>query len=506
MSTPLAAACALAVLAAAGLVPVAAAVGRHWVAVPLAPLGGAVVAAGAATATVALGGPFLAWFAGLAVVAAACALWWRRSGHRPGRARPDGRTAAARWRVTGAVGAVAVAAACALSLRGLATPTVGFDARALWIMRAGWFLHDHHQLLVDLRLRQLVLTQSAYPPLVSAATAVAWGVTGVHTARLGVVVVAVLNACALAAAALAVVECGRRGAARLRPGRPPWVPAVAGLLAAVLVVLVAAGVTTPFLTNGYADPLWSLAAVGALSWGLQVPTGSPTGAATALLVLVAGLSKDEGVVIAAALVVLVAVRSVAALPTGDRRRRARLPLGVAAGELAVIGAWPVLMRIVGARGVASSFSSPSGFASRARATVDGMAPYLHVLVLAVPLAVVGGLLLAGTRRRAGLGHDGWAWAALAAGLVAVGGALVTGTGAIGPWILSTVHRVTEFPVLAAWWIVAAWGVVGAAAAVERTGRRGAVPVPVPPDAAGHAPTVPPPTDGRAPGDVVGARP
>lgn len=162
-------------LAACGLVPVLAAVGPHGVAVPLAPLGGAVVAAGAATATVALGGPFLAWFAGLGVLAAACAVWWRRSGRRPGRARPDGRTAAARWRATGVLGAVAVAAACALSLRGLATPTVGFDARALWIMRAGWFLHDHHQLLVDLRLRQLVLTQSAYPPLVSAPTAVAWG-------------------------------------------------------------------------------------------------------------------------------------------------------------------------------------------------------------------------------------------------------------------------------------------------------------------------------------------
>ncbi len=43
-----------------------------------------------------------------------------------------------------------------------------------------------------------------------------------------------------------------------------------GLVGAVLLVVVAAGVTEPFLTNGYADPLWSLAAVGAVAFGLQL--------------------------------------------------------------------------------------------------------------------------------------------------------------------------------------------------------------------------------------------
>ena len=116
-------------------------------------------------------------------------------------------------------------AACAWSLRGLRSPTVGFDARALWVMRPGWFLQSHAQLLVDLKARGLVLTQSAYPPLVSASAAVAWKITGVHTARLGVTTVAVLNACALAAAALALVECGRGMAASGGPGRGcPWWP------------------------------------------------------------------------------------------------------------------------------------------------------------------------------------------------------------------------------------------------------------------------------------------
>ncbi len=91
-----------------------------------------------------------------------------------------------------------------------------------------------------------------------------------------------------------------------------------------------------------------------------------------------------------------------------------------------------------------------------------MSPYLHVLVLAVPLAVVGGLVLSGVRRRVGVGNDLWAWAALATGLVAVGAVLVASTSPIGPWILSTVHRITEYPILQGWWIVGVWAVVAAA--------------------------------------------
>jgi len=92
-----------------------------------------------------------------------------------------------------------------------------------------------------------------------------------------------------------------------------------------------------------------------------------------------------------------------------------------------------------------------------------MSPYLHVLVLALPLSVVGGLTLTRVRRCALVGNDLWAWAALAVGLVAVGAALVTGNGAILPWIRSTVHRITEYPVLEGWWIIAVWAVVGASA-------------------------------------------
>jgi hypothetical protein len=469
VSTTGAAVVTMIVLAAAGVLPTLALVGARWMAVTLAPLAGAVVAGLAASGELAFGGPLLGWFIGLAVTAAlaVAAVWAVRPEWRPGSGA-DGR---APFPVAAAVGAVGILAACAWSLRSLATPTVGFDARALWIMRAGWFLEPHHQLLVNLRLPSLLLDQTSYPPLVSASSAVAWSLTGVHTDRLGVVVVALLNACAVATAAYALVECGRRAAARRATagggapagGVPTLVPLATGVVAAVLLVFIAFGIAEPFITNGYADPLWSLAAVGAVAFGLQLPGERGYAGAAVILVLVAGMSKNEGFVTAVALIALIAFRQLLAAFRSDRRHRWWHPLAVAVAELAAIAVWPVLMRVLHTRNTSSTLSSVSAWPGRARATYDGFLPYLHVLYLAVPVALVGGVVLRRVRRTSGLGNDGWAWAGLAAGLLAVGAALVTGSVGIQSWLLTTVHRVTEFPAMAGWWIVAAWAVVAAAA-------------------------------------------
>ena len=489
---------AMAVLTMAGLLPVLALVGLRWITIPLAPLAGAVLAAMAATAYLGIGGTFIGWFVALAVVGAGAvgAQWVVRPDRRlrvpMARRLPPHPTG---YRATGAIGAVAIVAASVWSLRGLSTPTVGFDARAVWLLRAGWFLQPHHQLLSDMRVSYVPLIQSAYPPLVSASTAVAWSITGNHSLRLGVVVVALLNTCALAIAAFALVEGGRQVAfrlARTEDPRPrgegvtpgarsarvmPVAPEVAGVVAAVLLVFIAFGITEPFMTNGYADPIWSLAAVGAVAYGLQMRRARSEQGATLVLVLVAGMSKDEGLATAVALIVLLTLRAWVTMPADQRHRHRWRPVGIGAVALAAVGAWPVLMRVLHARGESASFSPTGDVFGRARATFDGMAPYLHVLVLAAPLAIVGGLVLATVRRRGQSANDAWAWAGVASGLVAVSGALIFGSGTIGPWLATTVHRVTEFPALAGWWIVATWAVVASGAPAMARQRRPRVPRP-----------------------------
>ena len=105
---------------------------------------------------------------------------------------------------------------------------------------------------------------------------------------------------------------------------------------------------------------------------------------------------------------------------------------------------------------------------RARAAYDGMAPYLHVIVLAAPLAVVGGLLLSRVAPKKWTGQR----------LVGVGRPGQWPSGRRRrlrhryrrhrDWLVGTVDRVTEFPALAGWWIVAMWAVVasGASAATR----------------------------------------
>jgi hypothetical protein len=469
----------LVVLSLAGLLPVLALVGPRVISAPLLPLGGAVLAAMAATFYLAFGLSFIGWFVALAAATALVVLisWVRRPDRRPWRRWAAQPPPPGPWhRPAGIIGAVAILGACIWSLRGLATPTVGFDARALWLMRAGWFLQSHHQLLIDMRLRNLLLYQTTYPPLVSAVTALAWHVTGNQSDRLGVVVVALLNTCALAVGAFALVEAGRQCAHRARsrlPGgddvtatsdAPPrdasglW-PLGVSIVVAVLLIFVAFGTTEPFMTNGYADPIWTLAAVGAVAYGLQLSMNRVNQTVALLLVLIAGLSKDEGLATAVVLLVLLTLRAVCTMSAEDRRARWWRPVLPILAVAIAIGAWPALIRVLHARGLAMTHSPLHDIPGRARTAFDGFSPYLHVIVLAAPLAIVGGVLLSGLRRRGALANDWWAWAAWAGGLAAVGTAYITGTVPVQQWLVGTVDRVSEFPVLTAWWIVAVWAIV-----------------------------------------------
>lgn len=490
MTTLTASVTSVLVLSLAGLLPTLAVTGFRLIAIPLVPLSGSVLAAVAATCFLAVGGSFLSWFIALALIGsiAVAAMWIRFPRRRPWiptwAQRPEVDRS---FRLAGIGGAMAILIACVWNLRGLATPTVGFDARALWLMRSGWFLQSHHQLLVNMRLQYLSLGQTAYPPLVSAVSALAWCVTGVHSVRLGVVLITILNTCALAAAAFAFVEAGRRFSLRLSPGdnassidtashRPAarhsrradqrsWAllaPPLIGAICGVLLIFVAFGVTEPFMTNGYADPIWSLAAVGALAYGLQMELTPANQGIAFILLLVAGLSKNEGWATAVTLIALLVVRRLATMAAEDRRRLWWHPVAIGAIAVAVVSAWPIVIRVTHSRGTTMPYSPLHDIPGRTRSAFDGMTPYLHVIVLAAPLAILGGIVLSGVRRKCGAANDWWAWAGLASGLIAICAGYATATADIHLWLVGTVDRVTEFSTLAGWWIVAMWALTSSA--------------------------------------------
>jgi hypothetical protein len=448
----------LAVLCLAGLAPALALGGAGWPTVPLAVLAGALLAALGAFGSLVVSGTELQWFVVLALLAlgASVAAVARRRG-LPRPAVPP------RHRLAAGLGAVGILAAAVWSLRPLRVPTVGFDARSIWLLRAGWYAGGH-ALSVD-RTRQAYweLAHASYPPLVSAAAALDWRLSGVASDRSAVILIAVLNACALALAAWAVVEAGRFAARRL--GGAPWV-AAAGAVTAVLLVPAAAGVFGPFATNGYADPLWAAAALAGAAWLLLCdPAAVPLGPALVLLG-VAGMTKEEGTATAVVIVLLAAARRWrAARRAAPGRPPWRLLVATGAAVVALL-AWTGAMRLIGAvRDANTSGRRIGSLTSRAHATADALGPHLHVVLLALPLALVGGATLRRVRRRCGLGHDLWLWAALAGGLAAVAWAYVTGPGNVVFWLDTSADRTAIFAALVAWWIVAGWILVGVAALV-----------------------------------------
>jgi hypothetical protein len=466
MSTAPAAIAALAVLSAAGALPALTLAGPRWPTAPLAPLAGSVLAALAAMGCLALGGALLPWFGALAVVAASASLlaWWRWPACRPRAGRVGVGIPPPSWlgRVTGWMGVAAVAVATVWSLRPLRLPAFGFDTRAIYLLHAGWFADGHQVALDALRNPALVFSQQTYPPLSSAAVAVSWLVTGGRSDRLGVVVVALLNAAAVACAALVVVDVGRQAAARVaaRTGVGLAVlPALAGVTGGPLLVVAAFGIAGPYATDGYTDLLWAAAAVAGMGWALALSGRGRELGAAAVVLAVAGLTKDEGAVTAAVIVVLVAGRTAVAARAAHPGRWPWRPVVAGLAGVAALGLWPALARVLGAT-VVPSGPEPGDLGSRLHQTVSGLAPHLHPVAVALVVSVVGALLALRYRRAIGLGTDLLGWAVLTVYLVLLGHTYVTTTGTVGFRLLTSVDRTTVFPGVAGWFLVAVWAVVG----------------------------------------------
>jgi hypothetical protein len=475
---------ALALLVAPAVLPALALLGARTTTVFITPLVGAVLAAIAAELEAAIGSTLLTWYVILAVLANVAALAglrqrfmasWKAQRTRlqaPGGGGPRGWAWPSWWSLA-TVAVMAFAAAWPLQV--LRTPILGYDGFAIWTLHSLFMYGGHsvyHGALTDPVYR---FSNPNYPPLVPATGALGFVAEGGVDLRLAAILTAVLNACALAAAGCAIA------ASTALDGRA--LARVVGLGAGACVCLIGFGLSGSIGVSGNADLLWAASALAAILIGLVLPPSQRNLAAAWVCATVASLSKSEGFITACMILGLLAVRYIPrpVTPFAARRQKAE---GVRRAVSIVWVHWAakvvffaVLMALPGLfwsgyvkyEKIGSDFVGMSGqsVALRSRATAPVLWGNLHVLPLAVGIALVGAVVLSRRRRQLALANDLWLWIVVTGSLAALVLTYVFGALEIHWWLSSSANRTTIFENLTAYGDMALWLTVAASYQADR---------------------------------------
>ena len=208
-----------------------------------------------------------------------------------------------------------------------------WDARSIWWFHARWFADGGTAVWGAMRNPAFAFSHPDYPPLAPATNGAFWWISGAESLKQAQIVSAILTLSAVAVFAFSVWYVVRR----VLPG---WAAIVAaGVL--VLAVYGVAGVDSSSQapgTNGYVDVLWSAAFAAGCVFVLTT-RGDPMALRWgALCLAVAALTKNEGLVAVALVVVLALVRC-----------RFKRPAGIWLVCSLVPGvSWLVVARVVGA--------------------------------------------------------------------------------------------------------------------------------------------------------------
>ncbi|SCG58017.1 hypothetical protein GA0070609_3394 [Micromonospora echinaurantiaca] len=230
-------------------------------------------------------------------------------------------------------------------------------------------------------------------------------------------------------------------------------PAVAWLLA--IAVGLGTWATAPYApTSGLADPLWSVCLVGAAAGLLLEPHPFRRPALALLLLTVAVLTKNEGMVTGSLLALLVVIRS-----RRELHRAWLVWLPVLAG-----GGWALLVRGLGARSDVTEGSRMERMLAggpevldRAGRTLDAFRDNVGPLLTGTVLVALFGMVFLRRQRRAKrLGSDLWLWNLLVGYLTVLALTHVVGPNDIQWWLRTSVARVTLPGTLLAILICAGW--------------------------------------------------
>jgi hypothetical protein len=450
-----------------GLLPALVVARRSAALIFLAPLIGAAMAAIGAEVELGVGGTLVHGYVIVAVaVNVLAAAWWLTLGRRGSWVSPP-------WYWSLVTGA-AVVAALVLPLMALRVPIIGRDPNSIWLTHAMLIAGGHHTLVAGLKNPVYVFDNPDYPPLVPAASALAFAFYGLGDLHLSVDMTVLLTACALGVLGTAVATAA--GASR-------QVTRAGAVAAAGAVCLAGFAVSGKFAISGYTDLLWAAAAAAAVILGLVLPRSAQNLGLAWICAAVASLTKNEGLTTALIILVLIAFRY-RPLRSGFRavawlwRDRAdaaaslgRCALSWAARAAFVAGpalpglasAW--LARHIGLQNAFFGPKAPPGsqsaaLANRASATLTAMEPHLRIVPVAVVITLAGCLLLNADRRRARIGNPAWLWTAWLFSLGAIFATYVYGDLSIQLWLANSVNRTTIFAQVLLYAYIAVWLVLG----------------------------------------------
>ena len=419
------------------------------VAAVLAPLVTGVQCSVAAVAMVVVGGPFAVWVAGTTVVAWAIAVPLLRRGRRR-RPLP-----------TLTLGDLAVMYVPLLlpALLVIRYP-VNWDPRSIWWFHATWIDAGSGPFRDALGNPALVYSHPDYPPLAPATIAGAWTVTGGTGLWVAQVVSTVLTLSALAMLAYTVRHL------------VPTVRPMVARLVALGVALSLWSLADYGVAGGYVDHLWSAALAAAVVLlfigGTVVAPGGRSGdeapggelALAVVLMVVAAVTKNEGLVAVAMVAVLFTIRA-----RHQLRRAAWVWVPVAAGM-----AWSVIGRSFGA---ASDLASSPRITQliegdlapleRVGPTVSSLRDYVGWALLgALVVSLIGVAALRRRRRELGLVSVIWPWLVVAGFAVVLIATYVISPYDLGWHLITSADRVGVLLVLVCLSIVASWVLVALA--------------------------------------------
>jgi hypothetical protein len=453
-----------------GLLPALVAARRSPALIFLAPLFGAVMAAIAAEFELGVGGTMVHWYVIVAVVFnVLAAAWWLVFGRRT-------KWPSLPW-YWSLIAVVVECAALAYPLTALRVPTIGRDPNSIWLTHALFIAGGHHALVAGLKNPVYAFDNPVYPPLVPAASALAFAFDGMGSLHLSVDMTVLLTACALGVLGAAITMAAEKS---------QHVTRAAAVAAAAAICLTGFSISGKFGISGYTDLLWAAGAAAAVILGLVLPRSQQNLCLAWTCAAVASLTKNEGLTTALVILALIAFRyrPITRLPwrqTAGSAYVSRPSAGrfvLAWAERAAFVIVPAipglasaeLARHIGLQNAFFGAKARGALGSRASATIVAMEPHLKVLLWAMAVTVAGCILLNAERRRAGFGNPAWFWTGWVLSLAIIFGTYVYGTLQIALWLANSVNRTTIFAQIVLYAYIAVWLVLGVEGAAGRTKR------------------------------------